>query len=133
MEQLWVDSQYIDQLIEFSVPNCYYGKFLRQNDSEPDMEILDHILEAESLLVLEDLRAAGFGKKFISTGMEISEVFAATDEICKFHAVSYCMQKKSQEKQLHWNELMRPIEFVKLYTVKGLFGYVGLIYLILFF
>lgn len=75
--QMWVESQYIDNLIEFQVPCCYYGKFLRPNDKEPDMELLDHILEAESLLVLEDLRAVQYGKRHFGKGMEVSEVFAA--------------------------------------------------------
>ncbi len=113
---MWVDSQYIDNLIEFSVPSCYYGKFLRPNDSDPDMELLDHILEAESLLVLEDMRAAGFGKRYFGKGMEVSEVFAAVNEICKFHAVSYSMQIKSKE-QLHWPELMQWKELAIFYEV----------------
>jgi len=114
--KMWVDSQYIDQLLEFRVPSCYYGKFLRPSDKNPDMELLDHILEAESLLVLEDLRAAEYGKRYFGKGMEISELFAAVNEISKFHAVSYAMQIKEKE-PLHWKELLHWTDQAALYEM----------------
>lgn len=113
---MWVDSQYIDELVEFRVPCCYYGKFLRPLDKDPDMEILDHVLEAESLLVLDDLRAAGYGKRHFGEGMEISEVFAAVAEISKFHAVSYAMQAKDKQ-PLRWKELLHWTDQAALYEV----------------
>ena len=56
---------------------------------------MDNFFNAESLVVLEDLRPQGFGKRHYVEGLSIYETKAAIYELAKFHAVSWSMNKKS--------------------------------------
>jgi hypothetical protein len=115
--QLWVESQYIDHLLEFKVPTCYFGKFQRCCDGPSDPDIIEHILDAESILVIQDMRAFEFGKRHFGEGMSIAEAMAAVTQITKFHAVSYAMQEKS-EQSLEWKMLFRWKDLVDVYEVR---------------
>ena len=57
--------------------------------------------------------------------MIISEVFAAVNEISKFHAVSYSMLQQ-EEMAFPWTELLNPEDFIKLYKVSCNCLYVNL-------
>lgn len=55
--------------------------------------VIENLGKAESILVLEDLRPQGFGKRHYSQSLSLSEVKAALREICKVHATTWAMQE----------------------------------------
>jgi len=116
-----VQNQLPDSNLEFSVPNCFYATFSRYADLTPDPNIIDHIYEAESVLVLQDLRAFEFGKRHLGEGMSATEALAAINEITKFHAVSYAMQAK--EWTLNFTGLFSNQGLFNLYAVSCKFAY----------
>lgn len=101
----WMETHSMSQNIDFRVPTCFYGKYLRPVDPDPELDIITHILDSESLLVLDDLRASGFGKRHFGSGLLISEAAAALEAIVKFHVTSYAMQVIDKKPISNWPHL----------------------------
>lgn len=116
--QNWLDSQSLSNPIDLNVPTCFFASANRPLDKTPDLDQLNHILKAESLLVLEDLRACGFGKRHFAKGLSLPEVFAAVEEIAKWHAISYAMQVKGDKPlPISSKDLLSNTQMVDFYTM----------------
>jgi len=98
------------------VPNCYHGTYNRKPDTEPELDLIERIEDAESILVLQDLRVFEYGKRHFGEGMSTAEALAAITEITKFHAVSYAMYKK-EGSSMNFSEMFSPEGLVELYAV----------------
>jgi len=74
------------------VPRCYFAKY---HNTEPQMEGEDGstFSDAESVLVLEDMRPKGYSMRDFNSGLSLDEAFAALREIATIHALSWAMQE----------------------------------------
>jgi len=86
-------------------------------------EVLDHVTLAESLVVLEDLRAKQYGKRHFSNGLSLSECFVAIEQIGKFHAVTWIMYEVAPDK-LKWDCLRHNGELIGIYSVCAVHVYI---------
>lgn len=112
----FLETYSLSHLIELKVPTCYYGKYVRPMDAEPELDIITHILDSESLLVLDDLRSYGFGKRHFGSGLVISEAVSAMEQIVKFHVTSWAMENKLfRESTPKWPHLYDWKEVAHLY------------------
>jgi hypothetical protein len=107
----WAKSRGAD--IKLSVPQCYFAKYHTQPKEEgPSLS------DAESVLVLEDLRPIGFAMKDFGTGLGIDETTAALREIATVHALSWAMQEVSGEPlDVKWEYAYRPSKAASAYKV----------------
>jgi len=81
---------------------------------------LGGIGEAESVLVLQDIRPSGYAMRDCTAGLTIEETQAALREIAVFHAVSWALQESLgihlYEK---WDFSYRPRKAASAYKVKS--------------
>jgi hypothetical protein len=114
--QNWTKSQNVD--FTFSVPKCYSARVYRPLFKKPIPDIVENFFNAESILVLEDLRPQGFGKRHYVQGLSIDEAKAAVYELAKIHAISWTMHEKTG---IDLNECFKgshkPLEAAVLYDV----------------
>lgn len=74
--------------------------------------------EAESVLVLEDIRPIGYTMREFSSGLTIEETKAALREIAIIHSVSWAMQESmGQPLQEKWDFAYRPRKAASAYKV----------------
>ncbi|CAL8072732.1 unnamed protein product [Orchesella dallaii] len=92
------------QRILLNVPTCYYAYF-QESNNDFDPEIYE-FPNSEYTLILEDLRAQGFGKRHYSMGLTVEEATEAVREIAKFHVISWAMEQHSHEENLRWPNLL---------------------------
>ncbi len=97
--QEWAKSRKAD--IKLAVPRCYFAKYHTQptpttptTDGQGDDET-NHVVvsDAESVLVLEDMRPSGFSMRDFNTGLSLEEALAALGKIAVIHALSWAMQE----------------------------------------
>lgn len=70
------------------VPQCYFAKY---HNTVPQVEDEDGstFSDAESVLVLEDMRPNGYSMRDFNSGLSLDEAFAALREIATIHALSW--------------------------------------------
>jgi len=115
--KMWIESQYLDEKLEFKIPYCLYGKYNCELGEFPVEEAIDNLLDCEYLLALEDLRPKEFGKRHFSVGMSIPEVLAVIGEIGKIHATTWAMQE-IQKDTFHWETLYHWRNAANMYYIK---------------
>jgi hypothetical protein len=114
---------------KLSVPKCYYAQYHAQPPrptiagslySENDAVVIPSpsIPEAESVLVLEDVRPLGYTMKDFSCGLTLEEAMAALREIAIVHSLSWSMQELTGEPLDHkWDFAYRPRKAASAYKV----------------
>jgi len=77
--------------IALGIPRCYFAKYHTQPSGQEGANLVD----AESVLVLEDMRPAGFSMRDFNCGLSLEEAFAAIKQIAIIHSLSWAMQETS--------------------------------------
>lgn len=112
----WARSRNAD--IKLAVPRCYFAKYHTQTQTHVGDDENNSVSDAESVLVLEDMRPAGFTMKDFNTGLSLEEAYAALSEIAVVHAVSWAMQEvKGVSLDETWELTYRPHKAASAYKV----------------
>lgn len=114
--------------MKLAVPQCYFAKY---HNTEPQVEDEDSppLSDAESVLVLEDMRPNGYSMRDFNCGLSLDETFAALREIATVHALSWAMQETSdQALDDKWEFAYRPQKAASAYKVPSTLQYIYMIY-----
>jgi hypothetical protein len=79
--------------VTLGVPRCYFAKYHTQPQGQEDEGA--NLVDAESVLVLEDMRPAGFSMRDFNSGLSLEEAYAALRQIAIIHSLSWAMQETS--------------------------------------
>lgn len=99
------------------MPRCYFAKYHRQETSQGE-DGSGSVTEAESVLVLEDMRPAGYSMRDFNAGLSVEDTYAALGKIAVIHALSWAMQETlgvSLDKK--WEYAYRPHKAASAYKV----------------
>lgn len=112
--QEWCKTRNAD--LRIRVPQCYFAKY---HNTEPQVEGDDGstFSDAESVLVLEDMRPNGFSMRDFNCGLSLDEAFAAIREIATIHALSWAMQETDVALDDKWEFAYRPQKAASAYKV----------------
>lgn len=115
--QEWLKSRNAN--IPINVPTCYFAKYQTQSITEDvDGDGGPSFSDAESVLVLEDMRPKGYVMKDFNKGLTVDETLAALKEIGTIHAISWAIQETGgvplDEK---WDFAYRPRKAASAYKV----------------
>lgn len=117
----WAKSRKAD--IKLAVPRCYFAKYhATQPPNTPGQEGGDDpknlVSEAESVLVLEDMRPKGYSMRDFNTGLSLEEAHAALGRIAVIHSLSWAMQEVTEiPLDETWELTYRPHKAASAYKV----------------
>ncbi|ODN02303.1 hypothetical protein Ocin01_04386 [Orchesella cincta] len=107
-----------DASLSVGVPRCYFAKY---HNTQPQVEDDDGTIlsDAESVLVLEDMRPNGYSMRDFNSGLSLDEAFAALREIATIHALSWAMQETTDDMALDdkWDFAYRPQKAASAYKI----------------
>ncbi|CAG7818601.1 unnamed protein product [Allacma fusca] len=81
--------------LPLSFAQCYHAQYDRPLEEKAISGVLENLSKAESIIVLEDLRPQGFGKRHYSQALSLKEIKTALREIAKIHAATWSIQEVS--------------------------------------
>ena len=102
--------------MKLSIPKCYFAKYHAQPGQDDGDAALS---DAESVLVLQDLRPLGYSMRDFDSGLTLAEVRAALKQIAIIHATSWAYQENTGELlDDKWEFAYRPRKAASAYKVK---------------
>lgn len=93
-------------IIVLNVPVCYYANAQEYNPETVESEAYE-FPNKEFTLILDDLRAHGYGKRHYGVSLTTMETIEALREISKVHAIAWAMTEHSHEKVLNWPDMLK--------------------------
>ncbi|CAG7834657.1 unnamed protein product [Allacma fusca] len=110
--QKWIKSRNAD--IKLSIPKCYFAKY----HAQPLQDDGDNLSDAESVLVLQDLRPLGFTMRDFNSGLTLDEAKAALKQIAIVHGTSWAFQESTGEPlDDKWDFAYRPRKAASAYKM----------------